>query len=153
QAGSHLPEAGELLQKAGYYLLERGRLAEAEPLLEQAIALGERHYGPDHPLLLPLLKSQEELFWRQGKYASAETLASRMLAIEERHLEPMHIQIADTLNIQALVYMCLGKYAQAEPLFLRVLQIWKLHNHPDQHIAFNNLARLYGAEGKYAQAE
>lgn len=153
QAGSHLPEASELLQKAGCYLLERGRLTEAEPLLKQAIALGEQYYGPDHPLLLPLLKSQEELFWRQGKYACAETLASRMLAIEERHLEPTHIHIADTLNILALVYLCQGKYAQAEPLFLRALQIWKQHNHQGQRVALNNLARLYGGQGKYAQAE
>lgn len=36
-AGKDLPEAGELLSKAGHYLWERGRFRESEPLLTQAV--------------------------------------------------------------------------------------------------------------------
>ena len=59
--GKDVPEAGELLWKAGHYLLGRGRFEEADLLLEQAVTLGERHYGPDHPALIPRLTTQGEL--------------------------------------------------------------------------------------------
>jgi len=152
-AGKHLPEAGELLWKAGRYLVGRGRFEEASPLLEQAVMLGELHYGPNHPALLPRLTTQGELFWRQGKYACAEELASRALAIEKQHLEPTHVQIGETLNSLALLYLKQGKYEQAEPLFLRALQIWERHGHPHRAFALNNLAVLYREQGKYEQAE
>ena len=151
--GKDLPEAGELLWKAGRYLVGRGRFEEANPLLEQAVTLGERHYGLDHPALIPRLTTQGELFWRQGKYTCVEGLASRVLAIEEQHLEPTHVQIGETLNILALLYLKQGKYEQAEPLFQRALHIWEMHNHPDRVYALNNLAVLYREQGQYEQAE
>jgi hypothetical protein len=46
-ASSEIPEAGELLYKAGNYLLERGQFGEAAPLLERAVALGEQKHGDD----------------------------------------------------------------------------------------------------------
>src|SRR5205823_670195 len=43
------PEATSLLKKAGYYLQERGRYTEAEPLCLQALAIREQQLGPEHP--------------------------------------------------------------------------------------------------------
>lgn len=151
--GADLPEASELFSKAGCYLSEHGQLEEAEPLLAQAVALGEQHYGSEHVALIPLLTNQVELSWRQGKYPFAEVVSARLLVIEELHLEPTHVQIADTLNNLAIVYWEQGKYEQAEPLFQRALRIWEMHNHPDITTTLANLALLYWRQGKYEQAE
>lgn len=151
--GQALPASGELLEKTGRYLLERGRIDEAEPLLRKAVSLGELEDGFDHPKLIPRLANLGELFWRQGKYASAETLLSRTLALEERHLEANHLLTADTVNTLAVIYLDQGKYDQAEPFFRRALHMWELHNHSDKNAGLNNLALLYSRQGKYAQAE
>lgn len=154
--GNDLPEAGELLTKAGYYLLGRGRFDEASPLLEQATLLGEHYYGPDHPALLPRLKNQAQLLWKQGKHACAEKLLADSLAIEEQHLESPYIEIGETLNNLALLYWEQGKYEQAEPLLQRALQARVEHagyNDLGTASTLNNLALLYWKLGKYTQAE
>jgi tetratricopeptide (TPR) repeat protein len=43
------PEAALLLNAAGYYLKQRGRYREAEPLYRRAISIVERLLGDDHP--------------------------------------------------------------------------------------------------------
>jgi len=43
------PEAVLLLQKAGSYMLKRGRAEEAKHFLSQAFAIQQTLYGPDSP--------------------------------------------------------------------------------------------------------
>lgn len=61
----HLLEASNVFFRAGFYLVGRGRLPEAEALLEQSTALAERHYGTDHPELLRFLQKKRELVSKQ----------------------------------------------------------------------------------------
>jgi tetratricopeptide (TPR) repeat protein len=82
----HLPEATELLFKAGNYLSEQGRYAAAEPLLAQAVAHAEAQHGPAHPALIPLLVRLGAIRQKQGNYASAQTALLRALALAEQHL-------------------------------------------------------------------
>ncbi len=155
-AGSNLPEAGELLLRAGNYLMKRGRFAEAEPILDRAIGLTEQCYGPDHAALIPLLLVQSELFHYQGKYGPGESLLRRTLALCEQHLGPTHIRTAETINNLALTYHEQGEYEQAEPLFLRALRIQEQQSQVEiTEVAntLNNLALLYRDQEKFGQAE
>jgi tetratricopeptide (TPR) repeat protein len=154
--GTHLPEAGALSYKTGKYLLLRGRYKEATSLLEQALLLGEQQYGLDHPMLIPRLKGQAELLWRQGQYEQATPLLQRILAIGERHLHPEDPEIAETLNNLASIYHSQGKYADAEPLYQRALHLQEQQlgfDHLEVADTLTNLAYLYGGQGKYEQAE
>ena len=156
RAGNDLPEAGELLYKAGSYLLERGRFGEAEPLLEQAVVLGKYVYGPDHSALAQRLVKQAELLWQQGRYDSAEVLLHRALVIYESHMGPVHPQIAETLNNLAIIYCHQDKDEQAEPLLQRALAINEQQiepEHTEMALTLNNLATVYRRQGKYEQAE
>src|SRR3989338_6000626 len=60
------------------------------------------------------------------------------------------------LNQQAFALYQAGKYSQAEPLYRRSLEIREKvlgPEHPDVAASLNNLAGLYDAQGRYAQAE
>jgi hypothetical protein len=41
-------EAADLLYGAGCYLIERARISEAYPLLQQALVIREKRLGPEH---------------------------------------------------------------------------------------------------------
>lgn len=158
RVASDLPEAGELLYRAGSYLLERGRYQEAESLLARSIALGEEQPGCDQKVLLSRLKKQEELFWHQGKYALAEDLFRRILALVEQHLEPGHLLISETFANLAFLYREQGRCEEAKRLCLQALSMQSQDQQQASEskglaIILNVLAILYMDAGKYAQAE
>jgi tetratricopeptide (TPR) repeat protein len=43
------PDAALLLNQAGFYLNERGRYTDAEPLYQRALAIREKALGSEHP--------------------------------------------------------------------------------------------------------
>ena len=156
QYGFTFPEAARLLHVVGLYLRERGQYAQAEPLLERALALREQVLGSEHPDTASTLNTLAELYMLHGKYQQAEQLLQPALASFEHVLGPEHPEVAHALNTLADVYMHRGQYTQAEPLLQRALAIREQalgKNHPAVAESLNDLAMLYGFQGKYAQAE
>ncbi len=156
QLGVHLPEATEVLQQTGWYLTERARYSEAEPLLERAYRISEQERGAEHIDTARDAFTLAKLYWIQGKYPEAEPLYQHALAINEKTLGSEHPDVATDLNNLALLYESQGRYAEAEPLFQRALsirerQVGPLHPHTAQSL--NNLALLYCSQGKYPEAE
>ncbi|GHO50522.1 FxSxx-COOH system tetratricopeptide repeat protein [Ktedonospora formicarum] len=146
----------EVLYKAGSYLLARGHVKEAEPLLRQAVAIEEQASHPNTQKLLERLEKQAELYWTQGKYELAEPLLQRVLVLEEQKLDASHLQTAETLSNLGLLYWSQGKYEQAEPLYVQSLHILEQESstpHELIAITLGNLALLYCSQGKYEQAE
>lgn len=150
-----LPEGALVLHETGYYLTERARYDEAEPLYQRALAISEQTLGSLHDDVANCLLGLGGLYYRQGKYAKAEPLYQRALAIREQSWGPAHTKVASCLNALALLYSDQGKYALAEPLFERALSIEEQggSTHPEVATKLNNLATLYQQQGKYAEAE
>jgi len=155
-----LVEAALLLNQAGGYLYQRGRYVEAEPLVEQALAISERQLGAVHPYNILLtansLNDLATLYFAQGKYAQAEPLYQRALSIDEQARGQNHPDVATNLNNLAELYQAQGKYVQAEPLMQRALLINEQQlglEHPLTATSLTNLAKLYSKQGKYEQAE
>ena len=71
-----------------------GRYAEAEPLYQRAIAIGEKTLGPDDPNLATRLNNLANLYQATGRYAEAEPLFQRAIAIIEKTLGPDHPNLA-----------------------------------------------------------
>lgn len=150
--------SSELVHKAGSYLLARGRFKEAEPLLEQAITLGEQQYGLLHPALVPLLHRRAELLWRLGRYEQAETLLQQILEIGEQSSEPdsLRDQTANALNGLVILYLAQGKYTRALPVCQRTLHIREQQlgsEHPITAVILNNLALVHRKLGQFKEAE
>jgi len=153
---NHSREAASILQQAGWYLTERARYSEAEPLLEQAYTISEGERGTEHPDTVRDSVSLATLYQAQGKYREAEPLLMRALSIREQQSGAQHPDTAQCLSNLATLYNYQGKYAQAEPLLIRALSIREKQlgaNHLDTANSLNNLAALYGHQGKHTQAE
>ncbi len=145
------PEAARLLHAAGLYLRDRGQYAQAEPLLERALALRQQVLGPEHPETASTLNALAGLYILQGNYQQAEQLLQPALAGFERVLGPEHPEVATALNTLAAAYMYEGKYAQAEPLYQRALAMREQalgKSHPLVAESLNNLAVLYEYPGQ-----
>jgi tetratricopeptide (TPR) repeat protein len=154
--GIHLQEAAEVLNQAGWYLTERARYSEAEPLLEQAYQMSEQEQGAGHLDTARDASTLGSLYLAQGKYEQAEPLYQRALAICEQQLGPEHPDTAASLNNLAGLYLAQGKYEQTEPLYQRALAICEQQlgpEHPNTAASLNSLAELYRTQGKYKQAE
>ncbi len=119
------PQTGALLNKVGYYLEDRAQYAQAEPLFQRAIAIGEQMLGPENPDLASYINNLANLYRKQGKYEQAEPLFQRAITIGEKMLGPEHPKLATRLNNLAELYRKQGKYEQAEPLYQRALAIYK----------------------------
>lgn len=149
-------EGARLLNLAGYYLNDRARYREAEPLHRRALAICEEKLGATHPDTAVSLNNLAELHRKQGKYEEAEPLYKRALAIREEKLGATHPDTALSLNNLAALYEDQGKYEEAEPLYRRALAIREEQlgaDHPDTAMSLNNLAVLYRDQGKYEEAE
>jgi CHAT domain-containing protein/tetratricopeptide (TPR) repeat protein len=103
------------------------RATEARPLAEQALALAEAKFGPDHLLVA---SCAEVLAWDlrgvtkdEADPAAAIDLEKRALAIREKALGPEHLAVADCLFDLAISERRIGQYASARPYYERALAI------------------------------
>jgi tetratricopeptide (TPR) repeat protein len=79
-----------LLSQAGYYLRQRARFAEAEPLFRKTVTMREQVYGLGHPEYAIGLNNLAQLLSDTNRLAEAEPLMRRALAIDEKALGPDH---------------------------------------------------------------
>ena len=151
-----LPEAADLLDRAGIYLREHASYSLAEPLFQRALLIAEQQLGPEHLQVASSLHNLGILYHDQGKYEQAELLLQRALHIREHALGPEHPQLAYPLNNLGNLYREQGKCALAEPLLQRALHIWEQAlgpEHPRLAYPLTNLGILYYEQGHYEQAE
>ena len=149
-------QAASLLNQAAYYLYDRARYGEAEPLYQRALVIYEQQLGPDHPDTATILNNLAALYDAQGKYEQAEPLYQRALAIDTRVYGSEHLEVVTNLNNLAELYRAQGKYELAEPLYQRALELREQQLGPDHSktaLILNNLALLYDAQDKYELAE
>jgi tetratricopeptide (TPR) repeat protein len=149
-------EGAQLLNHAGFYLYERRRYTDAEPLYQRALAIREKALRPEHPRVASVLNNLALLYQGQGQPAKAEPLYERALAIREKALGPEDPEVASSLNSLAHFYQDQGQPAKAEPLYKKALAIRKKvlnSKDPDVAMSLYGLAELYRAQRQYAQAK
>ena len=88
---------------------------------KQALAIGEKALGPDHPYVATMADFLAALYRAQRHYGDAEALYKRALAIREKALAPNHPEVALTLNNLAVLFVDQGRYADALPLVRRTI--------------------------------
>jgi tetratricopeptide (TPR) repeat protein len=110
------PEAAHLLNEAGYYLSDRARYDEAEPLYRRALAIREEKLGADHPDTASSLNNLANLYRAQGKYADAEPLYRQAHSISEQQLGAQHPHTQLVRRNYALLLRKLGRDEEANVL-------------------------------------
>ena len=152
---AHPGAVGRLFSRAGRYLAERGRYAEAQALHTRALHVRENAIGPDHLEVAASLNDLAVVHWYRGQYAEAEPLNERALAIRESALASDHPMVANSLTLKAMLSAVQGRVNDAQPLYERALAIREQAFGPDHPLvarSLSNLANYYVSLGRYADA-
>ncbi|MBX7078012.1 MAG: serine/threonine-protein kinase [Nannocystaceae bacterium] len=91
-------ELASATQYLGISLLEEGRAQEARELLEQVVAMRERHLGPSHALVASARVNLANALLRVGALDEAALQHERALAIQLQVLGPAHLEVAVERN-------------------------------------------------------
>jgi tetratricopeptide (TPR) repeat protein len=154
--GLSSPEASRLLSQAGYYLTERARHTEAEPLFRRALAMREKLLGRDHTDVAISLNNLAKLLKDTNRLGEAEPLMRRSLEINERTSGSDNPNVATNRNNLALLLKETNRMGEAEPLYRRALEIDERSygpDHPDVARDLNNLALLLKDTNRLDKAE
>ena len=137
-----------------------GALAQARTLYENALAICEKVFGPEHPDTASSLNNLARLLSAQGDLAGAGSLNERALAICENVLGPEHPDTAESLHNLALnLGTCPHMMAPPAPLdsararllMERALAIREKvlgPEHPDTAASLSGIAVLEGDRGR-----
>jgi tetratricopeptide (TPR) repeat protein len=96
----------------------QGRLQEAEPLYQEALAIYRQALPSGHPSIANSLNNLAMLYKNQGRLDEAEPLLKEALAIRRQALPSGHPDIATSLNNLAGLYKAQGRLQEAEQLLL-----------------------------------
>jgi tetratricopeptide (TPR) repeat protein len=154
--GEASASVGDLLDNTGSYLHGRAAYVDAEPLLREAFAIGEKTLGREHADVAARLVSLANLLRATGRYAESEPLLREAIAIEEKIIGREHPTFAASLNNLALLLDDTGRYVEAEQLYREALAISEKtrgHEHPEVATRLNNLGTLLWQTGRHAEAE
>ena len=131
-----------------------GDAAKSRDLLERALAIDEREYGPDHREVAITLVSLGNAYGSLGNAAKSRDLLERALAILEREYGPDHRNVASTLGNLGNAYGSLGDAAKQRDLLERALAIQESEYGPDHRdvaITLTNLGNAYDSLGDAAK--
>jgi len=117
-----LLEAARLLNQAGYYLVERGRYAEAEALHRRALEIYEQQLGAGHPDTARSLNNLANLYSEQGRYEQAEALYRRALEIYEQQLGAGHPNTVKVRKNYVILLYKMGRIEEAREVEERFRQ-------------------------------
>jgi len=139
-----------------FRLYQAGEYAKATLIVQKALELSEKKFGPGHANVGTILNNLAELYKIQGRHAEAEPLLKRSLSIRKKALGSDHPHVGRSLNSLADLYESQSRHAEAEPLLKQSIKIVEKSlgsNHPNVGILLNNLAEIHKTQGKYAEAE
>jgi tetratricopeptide (TPR) repeat protein len=104
----------------GDVAMKRKAFSKAAELFEQALAAGERVFGPDSLRLQVMLDKAAEARLQSGDLARAEELSQRLLTMFERLVPPDHPSLLPSVRRLATVYLKTGD-ARVEEMLKRTL--------------------------------
>ena len=148
--------ATHLLNQLGTY--RGGALAayaQARALVEHALAIGEKVFGPDHLNTAKSLNNLGGLLQAQGNLAGARPYYERALVIREKALGTDHPDTARSLDDLGGLLQAQGDLAGARPYYERAIAIRERAlgaDHPDTARSLDHLGHLLRARGDFAGA-
>jgi tetratricopeptide (TPR) repeat protein len=146
---------GRLLNRVGMYLWSRTQLRDARNVLERALAVAEKVYGPQHSAVATELNSIGLILLSSGDLDEALRYGRRALAMDEEVYGPVHPNVARDLNNLGLILYDKGDLEGALVHSRRLLAInEKVYGSDCREIAasLNNMGRILHKQGDLKQA-
>jgi len=147
---------GNLLTTIGKALFALGRFDEAEPFLEEALALRRESAGDEDLKTAAALNALANVYTFQERYKEAEPLYREAHEIHRRVFGDDDDETLVNLgNLGGLLFR-LERYDEAEPLLAKSLGAVRRAYGPDSPhtlAGIGNLVRVYGKLGRLEEAE
>ena len=127
----------------------------AERLLQRALAIYEKLYGPDNLEVAVMLQNMGITATAKKEFGKAEKVYQRALAIREKVKGPEHVDVAFGLNNLANLYRIQGEYGKSLQHSQRALGILEKAAGPYQTVqllALGSIARTYAVQGDLPNA-
>lgn len=135
-----------VLAGALYYLgsisQQQGKVTEAEPLFQRALAIWDATPDPDPQMLGLTLQDLGGLYIGRNETDRAEPLLKRALAIAEASLGPDHLQVRIALQNLMVMYRVANRFNDAERVGLRALNIIEPWTQPDSQVTMRRTQRF-----------
>jgi tetratricopeptide (TPR) repeat protein len=140
-------EVAGALEDVGRILTDAGRFEEAEPVLEEALAMTTEVDGEQSLQVAACLVNQSILLqlWKRD-YAAAEALSRRALDIRRAVEETDSLDTASTINGLGILILLQGRYDEAQPLLEENVEITRRlagERHPEYARALENLGNVH----------
>jgi len=153
---SQTPQYLSTMTDLGLLHILQGRLNDAEPLLEKALAGYRKELGDEHPLTAGIKTALAVLRMKEGNHAEAELLFEAALRNMQGRTHDDHPELLATRSYFGVLLREQHRYEEAEKLLSEVLQgqSEKLGpDHPKTLKTMYELALLYNEKGDYDKAE
>ncbi|EXK76697.1 hypothetical protein FOQG_18566 [Fusarium oxysporum f. sp. raphani 54005] len=144
-----------LLAKVSYFLYDRGRWREKEPIDSRAWGLRREVLGEEHPDTIRSMADLAATYHAQGRYDEAESICREVLELRREVLGEKHLDTISSMASLATTYHNQGRYDEAERLKDEVLALrWEVlgEKHPDTISSMADLAATYHQQGRYDEA-
>jgi tetratricopeptide (TPR) repeat protein len=137
------PEAtGRLLNESGLYLQTLGRFVEARSVIEKALKIDEKVYGPDHPTVAIRVNNLGGVLQALGELQEARIYFERAIKIGETAYGPDHPNVAIRANNLGMVLRDMGELQEARIYLERALDICQTAYGPDHPNVARNVNNL-----------
>ncbi|KAJ4094509.1 hypothetical protein NW760_012662 [Fusarium oxysporum] len=145
-----------LLAKVSYFLYDRGRWKEKEPVDSRAWGLRRVVLGEKHPDTINSMMSLAAACHEQGRYNEAQGICREALELRREVLGEKHPDTISSMASLAATYHAQGRYDEAEKLKDKALVLRREvlgKKHPDMIRSIADLAATYYNQGRYNEAE
>jgi tetratricopeptide (TPR) repeat protein len=154
--GEWLREWAQIMRKAGWYALAKGRYSEAERMCGESAralrtVLGEVDVETLNSSILLAL-----VYRYQGRWPEAEKLFMQVMENRRAVLGDDHPDTLTSMTNLASTYRDQGRWSEAEKMEKEVMETKKRvlgEEHPDTLTTIANLASTYRNQGRWLEAE
>ena len=148
----HLTQTAMTLTLLAELYRKQSKYAEAEPLLQRAVAIQEKVLGPEHPKLGDSLKTYADILGKMKRKAEAQKIKARAKAIRSKHKRWEKSMQGGWKALRK------ERYGEAQKKFLAAVNEAEKFEPQDPRLArtartLTFLAQIYRRQANYDQAQ
>jgi serine/threonine protein kinase/predicted negative regulator of RcsB-dependent stress response len=154
--GGNHPDVAKALCNLAYLRIQRGRLDEAEPMIERAHAIYTDRFGADHEKTAESLRYLGDLRVAQQRYDEAQAHFSRACEVYDERIAAHDLRMLKVLYHWSNLLIVRREFEEAQEKIDRIRAITRAH--PDvsrwaQAVVFLNEGKIHLARGEFESAQ